>query len=529
MLVLDTLKPYWRFTRDLRQFLKKPITLEYSRQLIQARLRNREKNLLEVVKRSIYENPGSPYLALLELAGCEYGDFKKMVLTDGINATLTKLRREGVYISIDEFKGKKPISRGGQEFIFKESDFDNPFQIRHLKKSSGQTHSAGTRVYYDLDFITQNRSIYRIFTFQALDVQDVPFMLYTPVMPGAAILLLLEYANIGKVPAKWFSPVKSKQFKQSLKNRLASDLVIYAARFWGAKLPFPEYITPDELWRVAGCIEDAIKQYSGCYLTTSPTRALALCAAARDKGYNVTGTKCSLGGEPLTSARRNELESAGISVIPQYAFTEGGFTGLGCFSPLFPDEVHLTKDSLVTIQYTTYIPHIGISVEALLFTSLLLSSPKILLNVENGDFGTIDTRRCGCVFDELGLTEHLHGIRSFEKFTSQGMTLFGIDLVRIVEKVLPGRFGGTSIDYQILEEEEEDGRTYMTVVARPELGDLDENKIIEVIIAELRKVNDSYRMASEIWLQTKSIRVKRMDPITTPGAKLPPVYTMKTI
>ena len=150
-----------------------------------------------------------------------------------------------------------------------------------------------------------------------------------------------------------------------------------------------------------------------------------------------------------------------------------------------------------------------------------------MLNVENGDYGVIETRRCGCIFDELGLTEHLHDIRSFEKFTTQGMTLFGIDLFRIVEKVLPDRFGGSSIDYQILEEEDRDGRIYMTIVARPELGELEENEIIKVVLSEIRKGNDAYRMAAEMWSQTRTMRVKRINPVTTPGAKLLSIYTLK--
>jgi hypothetical protein len=527
MSVLDTIKPYWRFTWDLREFLNKPVTLEYSKQLVRERLQNRENNLLKLAKYSIYDNPSSPYLQLLKLAGCEYGDFEKMVCQDGVEVALVKLRQEGVYISIDEFKGRLPVRRGGMEFSFKEHDFDNPFQIRHLTKSSGQTHGPGIRLYYDLDFITQNRSIYRTIVLEALNAWNFPHVECGPIMPGAGTFLVLEHTRIGKPPAKWFSPIRSEQFKPSLKNRFATDLVIHTGRFWGSKLPFPEYIAFDELWRIAEWIDTTIKQYSGCYVTGSPSKVVAICTAAKDKGYSLAGTRCSLGAEPLTSTKRIELESAGMTVSPEYAFTEGGYAGFGCFSPLLSDELHLTKDSLATVQYTTYIPHMGMSVEALLFTSLLFSSPKILLNVENGDYGTIETRSCGCIFDELGLVEHLHSIRSFEKFTSQGMTLFGIDLFRIVEKVLPDRFGGTSIDYQILEEEDRDGRTYMTIVARPELGELDENAIIEVVLSEIQKGDDAYRMAAEMWSQTKAIRVKRINPVTTPGAKLPPFYTMK--
>ena len=66
---------FWRFAWGLRKFLKEPITLEQARQIIKQGLADREINLLTMVKRAIYENEASPYLKLLRLAGCEYGDF----------------------------------------------------------------------------------------------------------------------------------------------------------------------------------------------------------------------------------------------------------------------------------------------------------------------------------------------------------------------------------------------------------------------------------------------------------------------
>ncbi len=201
--------------------------------------------------------------------------------------------------------------------------------------------------------------------------------------------------------------------------------------------------------------------------------------------------------------------------------------GFGCFNPEFVDEIHFFRDALALIQYETEVSTMYQPVNAFLFTSLLPTTPKVLLNVENGDYGVMTTRKCGCYFEQLGFTGHIHTIRSFQKLTSQGMTVFSIDLVRVVEEVLPNKFGGTSIDYQILEEEDKDGRTYMTIVVRPDVGEMDENKIIEVVLAELRQGNDAYRMAAAIWSQTNTIRVKRMNPITTPRAKLLPVFTLK--
>jgi len=67
---------YWRLATGLRGFLKEPITLEQARAIIKERLANRERNLLTIVRRAIYENERSPYLKLLKLAGREYGDLE---------------------------------------------------------------------------------------------------------------------------------------------------------------------------------------------------------------------------------------------------------------------------------------------------------------------------------------------------------------------------------------------------------------------------------------------------------------------
>jgi hypothetical protein len=74
---------YWCFAHDLRGFLGKQIILEMSLQIIQQRLQQRRQNLLLMLRKAVYENRNSPYLKLLKIVGCEYGDFKKMVTTSG--------------------------------------------------------------------------------------------------------------------------------------------------------------------------------------------------------------------------------------------------------------------------------------------------------------------------------------------------------------------------------------------------------------------------------------------------------------
>jgi hypothetical protein len=201
--------------------------------------------------------------------------------------------------------------------------------------------------------------------------------------------------------------------------------------------------------------------------------------------------------------------------------------GAGCGDPSVSDDHHLFKDSLAVIQHLREIPHAAASVEAFLFSSLLTSAPKILLNVESGDWGVIESRKCGCRFEKLGLTEHIHHIRGFDKLTGSGMTFIGTDLLRIMEEVLPSRFGGASTDYQMLEEEDERGHTCMSILVSPSLGKIDETALVQCVLLELSRGNDSQRMMANIWSQAQLLLVKRLQPYTTRSGKLLPLHIKK--
>jgi hypothetical protein len=518
---------YWRFALGLRKYLREPILLEQSQQMIKQRLVDRERNLIAIVKRAIYENQANPYLELLKLAGCEYGDFEKMVLSDGIEPTLKRLSEEGIYMSLEEFKGDKEVSRGGRDFQFKAGDFDNPLLSRDFEVRSGATRSAGTRTMYDFDYMTASWSLYLKFMFDVYENSSIPIAIWLPVMPGFGPIALLTYTKAGKRPNKWFSPVESKEIKPSLKNRMATNYIVNVGRILGMKWPSPEYICFDDAWIIAEWLADTIKQCGGCWMGTYTSAALRIGQASKERGLDIAGTIFLIGGEPTTPTKRKEIESTGARVCPTYGFTEAGLVGCGCANPKVADDVHLVKDSLALIQNTKEIPHAQVSVDTFLFTTLLPSAPKILLNVESGDFGVIETRNCGCKFERTGFADHIHSIRSYEKLTSEGMTFFGSDFTRLIEEVLPAKFGGTSLDYQMVEEEDDEGITRMSVFVSPELGVLDEDELIRIVLAELGRGKDMMRMMAKVWSQAKTIRIRRVRPIATARGKLLPLHIRK--
>jgi len=102
-----------RFPFALRRFLSETLTIERARDIVRTRMEQRESNFLRLVERSVYGHPASPYLDLLKHARCELGDLRTLVMDKGLDAALTALRADGVYVTFEELKGRKPIERNG--------------------------------------------------------------------------------------------------------------------------------------------------------------------------------------------------------------------------------------------------------------------------------------------------------------------------------------------------------------------------------------------------------------------------------
>src|SRR4051812_19354727 len=101
---LDDARMYARFVRDLPPYLGKRLTRDEALGLVSRRLREREAVFLRIVERGVYGSPRSPYLPMLKLAGCEFGDLRAMVRDRGLEGALLALREAGVYVSFEEQK-----------------------------------------------------------------------------------------------------------------------------------------------------------------------------------------------------------------------------------------------------------------------------------------------------------------------------------------------------------------------------------------------------------------------------------------
>ncbi len=519
---------YIRTAWSLRAFLREPSTAERGREHIARTLRDRGQSLLRVVKSEVYDNPSSPYLPLLRFAGCEYGDLERMVRSDGVEPALRCLYEAGVYLSNEEFKGRQPVVRGGRTFTFSPDSLTSRFVKGTLQTSTGGSRGPAVSTMLRFDRVAFVSLSYAV-VFSAHRLQGLPTLLWMPILPsGAGLTHLLQLCKMRVPPERWFSPVAATRIKPALSKRLATLYVVHAGRLFGARIPSPEYVSGEQVHVVAECLRDTVRRRRGCVVACSPSSAVRACQASRAAGFDLHGVTFVAGGEPLTPAKTAEIRSAGADVINLYAFTEGGIVGFGCAGEKHAcDDIHLQQGSLAVIQHVRNTSFGGGSVGAFLFTSLLHRPARVLLNVENGDYGVLETRECGCELGSLGLTQHLHTIRSFDKLTGEGMTFVGTDLVRVIEEVLPSQFGGASTDYQMVEIEDADGRTRLDVLVSPDVGAVDGDEVVRVILAELSKGGDTRRMMAEVWRQGQVLRVKRERPHLTAGGKLLSLHVMK--
>lgn len=524
MNLLRDAKMYGRFALGLRSFLRHPITLADAKAVVRSRLKDREANFLRLVEKGIFGYPRSPYLPLLKLAGCEMGDIRAMVHGQGLEKTLHVLRDAGVYVSFEELKGREPIVRGGQVIPADAHSLDNPYLRSAYRAQSGGTTGAGTRVETDLDHLA-GQTPYLMLTRAAHGVLDVPTAVWRGVLPdGSGINNILRAAHFGHYVDRWFSPIAPDDPTVSLKYRLANQLTVAIGRLNGFPLPWPEHVRLDEAIVVARWAADAVKARGSCLISAAVSRALRVCLAADEDGLDLTGTVFMIAGEPPTPAKVKGIERSGARYFPTYGLAESGRIGMGCSRPVDCNDLHLLKDAFAIIQKPRQVPGSDIEVDAFNVTSLLLTTPKLMLNVEIDDYGIIEHRSCGCPLEELGFAEHLREIRSFRKLTGEGITLVGSEAIRILEEVLPARFGGSALDYQLIEEEDPQGLTRVSLLIHPNVKISDEGAVIDVMLESLRHSSVASHVVGAIWSQAGTLSVKRLAPVWTARGKLMPLH-----
>ena len=507
-----------RFLCKLPSFLRHPLTLQEIRPILRRRLEQREADFLGLMKRAVYEYAGSPYRDLLRLAGCEYGDLERLMVQGGVEGTLRTLFREGVYLTAEEFKGRRPIVRGNATIAVDPNSFQNSLSTSAVPAHTSGSRGAGTPVVLDFAFI-RDRAVDSGLVLDALGGATWLHAYWG--VPGAAgMAYVLEFCSLGVAPARWFSMVDSAAPGLHPRYRWSGRVMHWGSLLAGVAIPRPEYTPLDDPLRVARWMVEVLRGGQTPVLHTFASAGVRVCLAASEAGLDLRGARFTLSGEPTTAARLRVVRRVGAQALPRYASVECGPIGYGCLAAETADGLHLLHDLHALIQPGPDGATSDLPATALLLTSLRATAPLILLNVSLGDQAVVSQGACGCPLEALGWITHLDAIRSYEKLTAGGMTFLDRDLIRVLDEVLPARFGGGPTHYQLVEEETGEGHPRLRLLVHPAVGPVDCDALRESFLAEIGAGSGVERVMGLLWRTANFLRVERQAPYATPSGKI---------
>jgi hypothetical protein len=199
---------------------------------------------------------------------------------------------------------------------------------------------------------------------------------------------------------------------------------------------------------------------------------------------------------------------------------DAGLIGEPCATARADDEMHVRDDLFGVIQPGHDVPPgSALSPTTLLLTSLRPRSVNVFINLSIGDQADLFPARCGCKLQHLGLNRQVAAVRSFEKLNAGGMTLLDSDVIRVLEEVLPARFGGGPLDYQLVEAVDGDGRGALRLVVDPAVGPLDPGALVDAFFAALAG-DGAERVRELLWRQGEMLHVERARPRLTAAGKV---------
>ncbi len=502
-----------RLARDLPRFLRSPVTSAQAAASVTGELARRGERLVGIAGRAIYGHPGSPYLALLRAAGCELGDLRALVAHEGVEGALARLADQGVYVTFDEMKGRAEAVRGSRRFQFAEADFDSPLVRSHLDVPTSGSGGTPSRVGRSLPLIAELAREFRL-TLDAHGAGPAGHVIWHP-RPFHWFLII---ARLGEPVEAWFHPIAPF----TLRLRAGARGMVALGRLAGQSFPGPLSCDLRDPTRLLDWLAPRLGSGRALCLWTYSSSAARMASAATERGQRLDGLTVIVQGEPFTEARRRAVEGAGARAVVRYGSMEVPTIALSCTDRTGADDLHLLAERYAMVQRARTVG--GMPVQAMLFTALSEAAPKILLNAETGDHARVETRACGCRLGALGLDTHLSEIASFEKLTGEGMTFARTNLVRVIEETLPARFGGTGLDYQVVEEETPGGATRLALLVSPRLGPLDAGAVREAFLAALSRGGMPERFMAEFWKRAETVEVRREVARSTPGGKVLPFH-----
>ena len=194
-----------RFMAALPGLLRRPIGADGARAVLHARFAQRQADFLASVDRLVYRSADSPLRRLLAAAGCGRGDLERLVTREGVEGALRVLLRHGVYLSADEFKGRRPVARDGVTVPVAPHRLASEHLAAGLPVQTSGGAGVSTPLVIGLDFMRDALVDHRL-DLEARGAMDWRHAVWgTP--GGAAIYHVLRHVGAGARLERWFSQI----------------------------------------------------------------------------------------------------------------------------------------------------------------------------------------------------------------------------------------------------------------------------------------------------------------------------------
>jgi len=517
--MLAELRYYSRMAIGIAQTMRAPVPTN-PEERIRARFERRDQTFLELAERVVFRKPDHPYAVMLRLAGCELGDLQAMIRQDGLEPALLRLRREGVYLTHQEWKGKQPIVRAGREIPASPESFKNPFVRGWMQSSSSGSSGRPVTTARSLDSWFHNAS-YRHLKVKEFGLNRRSVIELKPILPFASGMNTVIHAQrMGTSVDRWFS--LGSTFSGSAHYRLMTGAMLTLANLMGARAPYPSYLAPNDFLPVVEHIARRRSEGRECVVQGFTSPLVRVAGTALAKGVDISGTTFMCGGEALTPGKLDLFHAAGARAYASYVISELSHIGLPC-QAMKGNTVHLLQDSIAAIVYRRPSPYgEGNPVDSLHFTTLRSHAPLVFINVEMDDEGQLVPATCDCAYSRIGFRTLITGINSFGKMSPQGMTFHGTDLQRVLEVDLPARLGGGLGDYQLVECEAHNQQTQLRLYVSPRVGLADPAQAGKVFL-EVMRPQWGGALATGQWIHTGGLEVVVAEPFATRTGKVHPV------
>jgi hypothetical protein len=382
--------------------------------------------------------------------------------------------------------------------------------------TTGGSRSAGTPV--EVSFAWQRRQgAQRAIQHEMTGGTGQPLAIWLPTFPSAAGFgAVMKNAAGGRTPAAWFSQTPGDLPGITPHKRAANRFLPMVNALARTGFPNAVHVPTADPEPVVRWLRDAIDRHGGVAITGYASSITSAARWAVAHGVDLAGTVTYPSSEPVTAGKLAAMREAGMQPNPTYAFMPEGTMAIAC-DECADEEYHLWDHELAVV--TRERPRRdGAVVPAYCWTSLAIEAPRVLVNVENDDYGELrDVPDCPCPLRDLGLRTRIADIRGISKVVAAGVSLEGDTFDRLAEVTLPDRVGGGPGDYQFVEESR-DGTTAIVLRVHPRVGAIDEGAALGWIRSALTA--DEYGvLADSVWGAEGNLRIVRSAPIVTRAGK----------